>query len=597
MSGTLQIPPSIAEVIQSFDQNETSFTVHDVHQALVTARKQLQESTEDEGLGSWAEALAFALVEDTTGYRPWRTYFAPLHSATNENGETFYSPDIAEANPDFLRHWASRARELNHPVLRARYADLVWEMTPVIAGERRDVAMARCAIDAYVSSSRCTVLPDLRDRFGAAHRAFDLSCLIHDEQRTACAKELLLRLHREAIESQKDLWWLAYNRFSQDNFRHLTDEERKELVDSLEALVLHFGDTSDPAKFNPHDLEDCARKLIQHYRKLGQQADVHRLNVAIARSFEHFAGLGDAMVASSVLQTAVNAYRDAGQPEDSSRVRVLMEGKIRQAATELVPVVTEFEISRDDMDKFSAAIVDEDLAATFARLANEFLPNSQQLESQVRKSGETAPLLAHIPQSIMADDHVAGAVGSVEDDQHGRLIQQAAFLLRRSDIWLGHAFEQLFATHEVVPEHFVAWANRPRIFRDTSFVLEGVRAWFAGDLVKALFVLVPQAESGLRGIIGQLGQPVTKAHSAVPGVGVALSMGDILYRRELCDALGPDLTLFFQALFADPRGINLRNDVAHGLIKHDQVTEQSVRLLIHTLLVFGIWRELAEKRR
>jgi hypothetical protein len=46
-------------------------------------------------------------------------------------------------------------------------------------------------------------------------------------------------------------------------------------------------------------------------------------------------------------------------------------------------------------------------------------------------------------------------------------------------------------------------------------------------------------------------------------------MGDILNSREITEALGPDLTLHFLALYADPRGCNLRNNVAHGLIKPD----------------------------
>ncbi len=78
---------------------------------------------------------------------------------------------------------------------------------------------------------------------------------------------------------------------------------------------------------------------------------------------------------------------------------------------------------------------------------------------------------------------------------------------------------------------------------------------------------------------------------------MALTMGDILYSTELKEALGPDLTLYFLTLYADPRGLNLRNEVAHGLIKRDEVSEHLVRLLIHTLLVFGVWEELAEKRR
>jgi lysyl-tRNA synthetase, class I len=58
-------------------------------------------------------------------------------------------------------------------------------------------------------------------------------------------------------------------------------------------------------------------------------------------------------------------------------------------------------------------------------------------------------------------------------------------------------------------------------------------AWYEGDLVKAVHVLVPQVENGLRSIVGHFGKPVTKPHSTVADVGVAIGMGDILYSEEL----------------------------------------------------------------
>jgi lysyl-tRNA synthetase class 1 len=197
----------------------------------------------------------------------------------------------------------------------------------------------------------------------------------------------------------------------------------------------------------------------------------------------------------------------------------------------------------------------------------------------------------------MADDHVAAKVGSVEDDPLGRLLQQARMNFDFSGIWLQVALQRTIETHRVTPEHLVWWANRLGLFDDLTFLIEGVRAWCEGDLVKAVHVLVPQMEHGLRSIAAKLGKPVTKPHSAIADVGVTIGMGDILYSEELTHALGPDLTLYFLALYADPRGMNLRNRVAHGLIKPEVIDEHLVRLLIHTLLVFGVWKELAEKRR
>jgi hypothetical protein len=126
----------------------------------------------------------------------------------------------------------------------------------------------------------------------------------------------------------------------------------------LEELILHFSDTADPAKFNPHAVKDAATRLVRHYTRLRQYDDVKRLHATVATSFEHFASLGDPMLASSVLQTAVNAYRDAGMQDDSKHARILMQEKTRQAREQMAPIVTEFTIPRDDIDKFCAIVVE-----------------------------------------------------------------------------------------------------------------------------------------------------------------------------------------------------------------------------------------------
>lgn len=239
----------------------------------------------------------------------------------------------------------------------------------------------------------------------------------------------------------------------------------------------------------------------------------------------------------------------------------------------------------------------DDLGSTFVKMAAEFLPNRPHLEEMVRKSLEQSPLQAFMPRKIMADNHIAATVGSVEDDPFGRLLQQTTMGFGFEAIWLQTTLHRAIETHGLTIEHFVGWANRLALFDDMTFLIEGVRAWFEGDHVKAVHVLVPQMERGLRAIVAKLGKPVTKPHGTVAGVGVAIGMGDILYSEEVTQALGPDLTLYFLALYADPRGMNLRNRVAHGFINPELINGNLVRLLVHTLLVFGVWKELAEQRR
>jgi lysyl-tRNA synthetase class 1 len=407
----LTVPASIEAVIQDFDRSACPFDVHAVGQALATARTALGQVGDAENIGAWSEVLAFTLAEGRSygGPSPWGTYFCPFMSVKNAAGETVYQPDISKADGAVVDHWRERARSLANPALRARYADLVWDLGPKIAGSRREVEVARLSVDAYVASAH--VLPEVLGKFTAVLRALDLAIVIQDGERVELSRAALLQLHREAVDEGHGLSWFAWDRLMTERNAGVTDAERDQLVADLERLVLLYGDTS-PERFNPHFLQHAAERLIRHYTRLCRGGHVRRLHEVIARAFEHHAGLSDAFLASAVLQTAVNSYREAGLAEESRRVRMLMEEKIRQAAGEMVPIETEIKIPKDAIEEFLEAVVLENLEQTFVRVAVEFLPKRSRLEAAVQKTSEDAPLMALTPMRIMADDHVAGMVGA-----------------------------------------------------------------------------------------------------------------------------------------------------------------------------------------
>ena len=87
-------------------------------------------------------------------------------------------------------------------------------------------------------------------------------------------------------------------------------------------------------KFDPHAVEAVGNRLIKHYTRSNQLDDAKRLHKSIAEAFERFAAMGNAMLASAVLQTAVNAYAKAGLPEEAKRLRILMQEKINERSTD-----------------------------------------------------------------------------------------------------------------------------------------------------------------------------------------------------------------------------------------------------------------------
>jgi len=590
----LTVPVSLEEIIRNYDAKDEPFTEFDIARELNAARSAMIDLHEPENNGAWAEVLAFGLA---TGRHenPWNSYFGPDGSGTYADGRTFYSPDIAGTPAITVDHWASRARSLKHPFLKARYADLAWEMSGLIGKRKRDPEDALIAIDAYLDA--IPGMAEDHEHLQFAIRALDLAVLIGDRERSDRARTALMGIHRRLMKTPHGLWWYSFDRLLEDSKAGVTDEERAELVADLEQIVTTGSNTGDATQFNPHEAKDAAERLIPYYRRLGKFDDIKRLHRRVGESFEHFASNADPILGAALLQTATDEYRDAGLKEERDRTRILMQQKIGAAGENLQSFEHKIEITHDDMEKFLNLVVVDDLGTSFVRITREFLLKRGALEQQVQKTLKEAPLLAHITQMIMADDHVAAKIGSVKEDSFGRLFHQAKIAFQFGRPWLAQAFRRLSERHGVVPEHFAGWANRHGLFNDMSLLVEGLRAWERNDQVKAAHVLIPQIERALRKIADGLGVPVTKAHPKVSGTSVAIGMGEILYNDRVAEALGPDATLHFQALYADPRGMNLRNEIAHGLIDANQFYWHLGNLIVHSLLILGLWKEFGERRK
>jgi lysyl-tRNA synthetase class 1 len=594
MTITLTVPASLEEIVQRYDAKEEPFDEFSIGGELKTARGALVDPAEPEFFGAWAEVLAFSLA---TGEHenPWNSYFGPMGSGTDAGGNKFYFPDIAGTPALAVDHWAERARLLKHPFLKARYADLAWEMSGPIGQRKRDPEDARIAIDSYLDA--IPRMAEDHEQLQFAIRALDLAVLIGDGKRVDRARTALIGIHRQLMKIHHGMWWHTVDRLLGDKKAGVTDEERAELVADLESIVTASSNTEQPTQFNPHEAKDAAERLISYYHRLGKFDDIKRLHKAVGQSFEHFASNADPMLAAALLQTATDEYRDAGLKEERDRTRILMQQKIGAAAGSLRSFEHKIEISKDEMDKFLSLVVVDDLGDTFVRITREFLVKRVQLEQRVQKTLKEAPLMAHITQMIMADDHVSAKIGSVEEDSFGRLFHEAKSAFQFVALWLAQSFQRLYEKHQVVPEHFAGWANRHGLFDDTGLLLEGIRAWERNDQVKAAHVLVPQIERALRKIADDLGVPVTKPHPKVSGTSVAIGMGDILYNEKVAEALGPDVTLHFQALYADPRGMNLRNQIAHGLMDAGNFYWHLGNLIVHSLLVLGLWKEFGQRGR
>ncbi len=95
---------------------------------------------------------------------------------------------------------------------------------------------------------------------------------------------------------------------------------------------------------------------------------------------------------------------------------------------------------------------------------------------------------------------------------------------------------------------------------------DGLLAYEQEDFVKAVHVLVPQIEHILRTFLGAMGIPTLRTVRNHPGIQDAKSMNEVLGDERMREVLTENLWRYLAVFYIDKRGLNLRNDLAHGLV-------------------------------
>jgi hypothetical protein len=153
------------------------------------------------------------------------------------------------------------------------------------------------------------------------------------------------------------------------------------------------------------------------------------------------------------------------------------------------------------------------------------------------------------------------------------------------------AWQRLKEKHAVDLEKVIEWLSQCPFFPPSRlhFIREGFAAWFAGDMVKAIHVLVPQVEAALRDVLAALGGAVTRPD---PNAGEfqMISLGEILNHERFRAAVPEDIRFHFKVLYQDPRGLNVRNELAHGIASFELFGLGLANMVVHSLIVIGVLR-------
>ena len=134
-------PKTLNGLLNRFENCTDNFAEHNVPSAIseLVKKDHNREPTNDE----IAENMAFNFCEDYSNEETgWGTYYGPMMAGSDEEGGTWETPSIQDINKDMLNYWSNRAESAHHPILKTRYADLVWDLKRKVTNNLPSIDMA-----------------------------------------------------------------------------------------------------------------------------------------------------------------------------------------------------------------------------------------------------------------------------------------------------------------------------------------------------------------------------------------------------------------------------------------------------------------------
>lgn len=286
---------------------------------------------------------------------------------------------------------------------------------------------------------------------------------------------------------------------------------------------------------------------------------------------------GNGLLATTFAQNAVARGHQTGFPEAEMRpLHALLRRANHAAVNEMKEIRVEVPISdemRAQLDRDKEALIElasTDPTAAFIRAALLNLPE--------RSSGTTGLFLVDkLPGFYITGDRSGGSV-----TPERRAMQELR--INVEGVYLPIFAEQLRAILQALGVEQLIGAitgSAAADGTDTAGIETGLYAFAEGRHTEASYVLIPQIEPLLRNLLSKANGRVTRVGN---GGQFEVMLGSLV---EQVEEGAPTIGYWLRAIISDPDGLNLRNNLLHGILPASQVGYVVAVITIQALLLIS----------
>lgn len=355
----------------------------------------------------------------------------------------------------------------------------------------------------------------------------------------------------------------------------LNDHFERHVADVDAALRKHWGETGT------HE-----RRIRRHFDAAVRRAEFHETT-------------GNGLLTAHFYREArriVEEYRQFFAPTDVARL-----ARAEQSALEHAVEAGEFAEIRvpmfipDDMIDFTRDSPEATVQALLEHVI-ECVPNRAEIESHVDQVSADAPLQALIGRTVIAPGKVVGESYGEEGNRALDVEREVGLQAHMLGVAVATTVAKATASVGLTAEHLARPLTPLSLDEGSMHILRHAFERFVqGDFVSTLYIIVPNVEDVLRQHLKAIGVDTTDFRRDV-GDGTSrtddATLGSLMRKshpdgRSVRDYLGTDLWEFLDSVLNSQTGLNLRNQLAHGLARPQHCSRENAGLSISLLYLLA----------
>lgn len=540
------------------------------------------------------EQLAFRL-QLQHGENPWGNYhYGPQFTFRAANGAPVYSPAFAEVTKEAVEYWNDRISECNNPLLKLRYATLVWDFQPSICHKQNNGNLYNIIVDAaldvcngdYFKHPVLTV--NMLEWLFAFTRNRDDSFA---KVKTAYADFEKRHSVDDAIR-----YWASRFQIMLDNKKCFSEEEKEKLVAEHEARLSRLANPGEDLPLNPWTVKAQACLLADYYTSKTEKEEVKRVLAVMEKSFHDYKGAMAGMQYAGILENIQHLYRHYNLDSEAKRMMVDVQNAYQEALAEMQPQKFEFEIP-EEVKKQADLMFGKGAERDQARWDNftlYFIPLKNEEEKSLKELAQKFPFQYMMGSHFLdAKGRPMAEVGSLESDFDGNLALHVVKNMNLKFHFLSMAIQEMLDCEAISVDKIMNNRIIPcPIFEEDRYdiIREALQCFMDEKYVLFSHLIIPQLENAICNLVEMSGMSALKISRKGKGYQLK-TLDDLLRMQPVIDALTEDGAYYLRLVLTNQLGLNLRNLMCHGIATPQHFGYNAAAWLLHVLFMLSAIRE------